>query len=166
LHRFGSRWKERNAVAGAAARALAPQVRPPLVGDWCVELALLFSLSGANCGAKFDAGCLRSQHSYVAPCVVRGCSVLCWAFAWNAFPHAAATTGIRLPRRPSRLLAAKAAPGDRLLWTEGLNKMYTPDRYQLKDVSLTLTSGQRAGLVGINGAGKVQGCIRGVTAAS
>lgn len=41
-----------------------------------------------------------------------------------------------------------------LLKCEKISKAYTGD-YQFKDVSFTLGKGQRVGLIGINGAGKV-----------
>ena len=61
-------------------------------------------------------------------------------------------------------VAPAVAGGARLVYCEALSKSYDGKRYQFRDISLGIASGQRTGLIGVNGVGKstLMKCLAGI----
>ena len=72
--------------------------------------------------------------------------------------RAASTT-----RRAASITAAVGG-GARLIYCEGLSKSYDGQRFQFRDISLGVATGQRVGLIGVNGVGKstLMKCLAGL----
>jgi ABC-type glutathione transport system ATPase component len=72
--------------------------------------------------------------------------------------RAASTT-----RRAASITAAVGG-GARLVYCEGLSKSYDGQRFQFRDISLGVATGQRVGLIGVNGVGKstLMKCLAGL----
>ena len=66
-------------------------------------------------------------------------------------------------RRAASITAA-AAGGARLVYCDGLSKSYDGQRFQFRDISLGVATGQRVGLIGVNGVGKstLMKCLAGI----
>ena len=60
--------------------------------------------------------------------------------------------------------AVAADAGPRLMYCDSLSKTYDGKRYQFRDISLDIASGQRVGLIGVNGIGKstLMKCLAGL----
>ena len=66
-------------------------------------------------------------------------------------------------RRAASITAA-AGGGARLVYCDGLSKSYDGQRFQFRDISLGVATGQRVGLIGVNGVGKstLMKCLAGI----
>ena len=95
-------------------------------------------------------------------------ALLCLAetFSWVATAPAARLH--HQARRTSCINAAApsttAVGAPRLMYCDSLSKSYDGKRYQFRDISLGVASGQRVGLIGVNGVGKstLMKCLAGL----
>ena len=73
-------------------------------------------------------------------------------------------THTRRAASTTRRASVTAAGGARLVYCEGLSKSYDGQRFQFRDISLGVATGQRVGLIGVNGVGKstLMKCLAGL----
>ena len=95
--------------------------------------------------------------------------------AWWTVVAALATAGASWVPAPNNIrrvghrgrastVTAAATDGARLVYCDQLSKSYDGKRYQFRDISLGVASGQRVGLIGVNGVGKstLMKCLAGL----
>ena len=78
--------------------------------------------------------------------------------------HDAHTRRAASTTRRAASISAAVAGGARLVYCEGLSKSYDGQRFQFRDISLGVATGQRVGLIGVNGVGKstLMKCLAGL----
>ena len=70
----------------------------------------------------------------------------------------------RLPASRPVCRSSLITAAERLVYCDSLSKSYDGKRYQFRDISLGIASGQRVGLIGVNGVGKstLMKCLAGL----
>ena len=116
-------------------------------------------LSEKRCSEK--GSCVRRHHIMLQHILIAATA------GWTA-PSCKPFGGSCFNARTSPITAAVAeapsAGGARLVYCDSLSKSYDGKRYQFRDISLDIASGQRVGLIGVNGVGKstLMKCIAGL----